>query len=134
MAGAGDALDLRAQRVGGERAGGQDGAARAVLVLESRRVTSSRMTRIDGSAAMASVMRRENSTRSTASAWPAGTARLIGNAQQSRAGAAHLLLEQPGRGVGRFALERVGADQFAEIRGLVGGCQARLPVDDGRIS
>ncbi len=39
-----------------------------------RLVTSSRITRIFGSASIASVMRRENSTRSTASACPAGTA------------------------------------------------------------
>ena len=37
-------------------------------------VTSSRITRMLGSAAIAAAMRRENSTRSTASAWPAGTA------------------------------------------------------------
>ncbi len=45
--------------------------------------------------------------------------------------AAHLLLEQPGRGVGRLALERVGADELAEIGGLVGGGEARLAVDHG---
>ena len=57
--------------------------------------------------------------------------RLVGDAQKSGAGAAHLLLQQPGRGVGRLALERVGADQFAEFGGLVGGRQARLAVDHG---
>ncbi len=41
---------------------------------KSSRVTSSRNTRMWGSAAIASAIRRENSTRSTASAWPAGTA------------------------------------------------------------
>ena len=37
MAGAREALNLGAQRVGGERAGGQDGALRAVLVWEESR-------------------------------------------------------------------------------------------------
>ena len=57
--------------------------------------------------------------------------RFIRNAQESGTRAAHLLLQQPGRGVGRLALERVGADQLAEFGGLVGGGQARLAVDDG---
>jgi hypothetical protein len=60
-----------------------------------------------------------------------GNGGLIGNAQQSRAGAPHLLLQQPGRGVGRLALERVGADQLAEFGGLVRWGQARLAVDHG---
>ena len=57
--------------------------------------------------------------------------RFVRKAQKGGASAAHLLLEQPGRGVGRLALERVGADQFAEVGGLVGGSEARLAVDDG---
>ncbi len=60
-----------------------------------------------------------------------GNGGLVGNAQEGGARAAHLLLEQPGRGVGRFALEGVGADQFAEVGGLVGGSEARLAVDEG---
>ena len=48
-----------------------------------------------------------------------GNGGLVGEGDEARAGAAHLLLEQPGGGVGRFTLERVGADQFAELSGLV---------------
>ena len=39
--------------------------------------------------------------------------------QQGRCGEAHLLLEQPGRGVFAFAFEGVGADEFREVAGLV---------------
>ena len=60
-----------------------------------------------------------------------GDGGFVGKAQESGAGAAHLLLEQPGRGVGRLALERVGADQFAEVGGLVRRREPRLTVDDG---
>lgn len=45
--------------------------------------------------------------------------------------AAHFLLQEPGRGIGRFALEGVGADELTEIDGLVGGGEARLAVDHG---
>jgi hypothetical protein len=44
----------------------------------------------------------------------------VGVGEQEGAGAAHLLLEQPGRGVFGLGLERVGADEFGEVGGLVG--------------
>ena len=43
----------------------------------------------------------------------------VGFGEQDRAGAAHLLLQQPGRGVFGLGFERVGADQFGEVGGLV---------------
>ena len=55
----------------------------------------------------------------------------IGDAQQGRAAPPHLLLQQPGSGVGRFALERIGADQFAELGRLVSRGEPRLSVDHG---
>ena len=44
----------------------------------------------------------------------------VGLGEEDGAGAAHLLLEEPRRGVLRLGLERVGADQFGEVGGLVG--------------
>ena len=44
----------------------------------------------------------------------------VGFGEQEAAGATHLLLQQPGSGVFRLGLERVGADQLGEVRGLVG--------------
>ena len=44
----------------------------------------------------------------------------VGGLQQKRVGAAHLLLQQPGRGVFGFGLEGVGADELGEVGGLVG--------------
>ncbi len=129
--GAGDALDLLAERVGGERAGGEDGAlacrsassARACDLLANHADVglggdgfgdaAGELDAIDGEG----VARRDG--------------RFVGNAQKRGAAAAHLLLEQPGRGVGRLAFEGVGADQFAEVGGLVGGGEARLAVDHG---
>ncbi len=60
-----------------------------------------------------------------------GHSGLIRNAQKRRARPPHLLLQQPRRRVGRLALERVGADQLAELDGLVGRRQPRLAVHDG---
>ena len=61
----------------------------------------------------------ENSARSTARAWPAGTAEASAACEEEGAGAAHLLLEEPGGGVFGFAFEGVGADKFGEVGGLV---------------
>ncbi len=57
--------------------------------------------------------------RSTARAWPAGTAEASAAAQQETVSAAHLLLQQPGRGVLGLGLEGVGADELGEVGGLV---------------
>ena len=51
---------------------------------------------------------------------PGGNGRAAGHVHQQRAGVAHLLLEQPGRGVFTVAFERVGADEFGEEFGLMG--------------
>ena len=63
--------------------------------------------------------------RSTARAWPAGTAEASAAARRKEFGAAHLLLQQPGRGVFGLGLEGVGADELGEVGGLVrfGGAQ-----------
>ena len=53
----------------------------------------------------------------------------VGFGEQDGTRTAHLLLEQPGRGVFGFGLERVRADQFGEVGGLV-----RLVERTGRIS
>ncbi len=49
-----------------------------------------------------------------------GNGRCIRFGQEDGAGAAHLLLEEPGRSVFRLGLEGVGADEFGEVGGLVG--------------
>ena len=57
----------------------------------------------------------------------------VGGLEEEGVGAAHLLLEQPGRGVFGFGLEGVGADEFGEVGGLVGfgGAEgAHLGEDD----
>ena len=43
----------------------------------------------------------------------------VGCGEEERVGAAHLLLEQPGRGVFGLGLEGVGADELGEVGGLV---------------
>ena len=63
-----------------------------------------------------------------------GDGGLVGDAQKRRAGAAHLLLQQPGRGIGRLALERVGADQLAESVVWWAGVRRGLPSTMARIS
>ncbi len=44
----------------------------------------------------------------------------VGCGEEEGVGAAHLLLEQPGRGIFGFGLEGVGADELGEVGGLVG--------------
>ena len=44
----------------------------------------------------------------------------VGFGEEDGAGAAHLLLQEPGRGVFGLGFEGVGADEFGEVRGLVG--------------
>ena len=44
----------------------------------------------------------------------------VGFGEEDGAGAAHLLLEEPGGGVFGLGLEGVGADEFGEVGGLVG--------------
>ena len=44
----------------------------------------------------------------------------VGFGEEEGAGAAHLLLEEPGGGVFGLGLEGVGADEFGEVGGLVG--------------
>ena len=62
-----------------------------------------------------------------------GDGGFVGGLQQERAGAAHLLFEQPGRCVFAFTLEGVGADEFGKVGGLVsfGGAEgAHFGEDD----
>ncbi len=57
----------------------------------------------------------------------------VGFGEEDGPGPAHLLLEEPGRGVFGLGLEGVGADQFGEVGGLVGlggACGAHLVERD----
>ncbi len=60
-----------------------------------------------------------------------GDGGFVSNAQKSGTAAAHLLLEEPGRGVGRLAFERVRADELAKVDRLVGGRETGLAIDHG---
>ena len=115
----------RAQRVGGERAGGQDSVRIGWVRFEAGDFFADDANGWlggDGFGDAPGKLDAIDGQRVTG-----GDGGLVRNAQQGRTGAAHLLLEQPGRGVGRLALERVGADQFAEIGRLVGGRAANRP-------
>ncbi len=90
-----------------------------------RVVTSSRWTVMvpgpePARAAMRAATRWEKSSRSTARAWPAGTAVASASLEEEGVGEAHLLLEEPGGGVEGLGLEGVGADELGEVGGLVG--------------
>ena len=52
---------------------------------------------------------------------------LARDVHQQRTRAAHLLFQQPRRGVLRVGLQRVGADQFREVCTLVSGRRAQRP-------
>ncbi len=83
-------------------------------------VTSSRMTRIPGWEETISVIPLENRIRSTASAEPAATRDIFGDPQKEGTQGRHLSF-QLAVGVSRvFALEGIGADELAEIPGLMG--------------
>ena len=130
MARAGDALDLGAQRVRSKRAGGEDGALRAVLVLvQSCDLFAKDANQRLGGNLLRNPPRKLNAIHGQRVA--GGNGGLIRNAQQRRTRAPHLLLQQPRRGVGRFALQRIGTDQFAELRRLMGRGQPRFSVHHG---
>ena len=56
-----------------------------------------------------------------------GNRGLARDLHQQRTGAAHLLFQQPGRGVLGVGLQRVGAHQLGKVRGLVRGRRAHRP-------
>ncbi len=86
----------------------------------SRVVTSSRWTVMRGSAAMRAATRAENSIAVDGEGVAGGDGGGVGVGEEEGAGAAHLLLEEPGGGVFGLGLEGVGADEFGEVGGLVG--------------
>lgn len=62
-----------------------------------------------------------------------GNRRGVGCGEEEGVGSAHLLLEQPGSGVFRLGLQRVGADEFGEVGGLMslgGASRAHLVESD----
>ncbi len=80
VVGAGEALELGGEGGDGERAGGEDGDVSGSV--SSRCVTSSRWMVMLGCCSRRSATRAEKATRSTARAWPAGTA--VASASASR--------------------------------------------------
>ena len=128
-AGACDALNLSAQGIGGQRAGGENCTLRAVLVL----VQSGDFLANDANARLGGD-RLGNPPRKLDAIHGQGVAGgdcgFIGNAQQRGTRTAHLLLEQPRRGVGRFALQGIGTDQLAKLGRLVSRGQALLAIHD----
>ena len=74
---------------------------------------------ISGCDAIASVTRRREPSRSTASAAPAGTRALVGRAHDQRAEPPHLLLQEADGVIELVAAEGIGADELGEPIGLV---------------
>ncbi len=68
---------------------------------------------------MASVTVRANSSRSTASAAPAGTRAMLGRVHDERVEPAHFFFEEADGIVELVAAERVAADQLGQPIGLV---------------
>ena len=135
-----DALNLRAQRVGSERSRGQNREVlRTVLGLrvfalkqrcaKPRHLLANHANQGLGRNRLGNEPRELDAIHGQCVA--GGDGGPVRNSQECRARPPHLLLEQPGRGVGRLALERVGADQFAELRRLVGRGEPRLSVHHG---
>ena len=115
--GAAEALNLGGQRVGGKRAGGEDGDAIEVFERGDflAHDTDQRLGG-DGFGGEAGELQAIDGQ-----GVPGGDSGAAGEFHEQRTGVAHLLLEQPGSGVFAVALERVGADQFGEEIGLMRG-------------
>ena len=116
MVAAGEPGDLRRQRRRSQRAAGDDGAT-------SARIKCCDLLPVDGDERLAGdgfgdQPRELHSINGKRMSCRDRTCICAG--QQWRAGTAHLLLQEPGRSVLAFALERVGTDQLAEVGGLVG--------------
>ena len=129
--GAGEALEFGGERRAGERAAGEDGDGVGIVFVE---VGDFFATDFD-------VWLRGDEVGDAAGEFDAvdgegvagGNGAGVGGLQEEGAGAAHLLLEQPGRGVFAFALEGVRADELGKVGGLVGfgGAEgAHLREDD----
>ena len=122
------------QGVGGERASSQNRALRAVLVLVECIVEVGEFFANYPNARLSRNRFRDSPRKFDAvdsqrvACW---YSRCIRKTQESGSSAAHLLLQQPGRCVGRLALERVGADQLSEISRLVSWGKPRFSVDHG---
>ena len=117
MLGAGEALEF-----GGE--GGQVSGplARMVIVsasFSSSAVTSSRWTVMRGSAAMRCGYAFGELDAVDGESVAGGNGGGVGFGEEDAAGAAHLLLEEPGSGVFGLGLEGVGADELGEVGGLM---------------
>ncbi len=128
MAGAGDAFDFRAQGVGSEGAGGEDGEGGVGLGKGGYFLANHANQRLGGDGLTNEPGKFHAIDGQCVTCGDSG---FVGDTQQGGTGAPHLLLQQPGRGVGGFAFEGVGTDQFTKIGGLVGRGEARLAIDGG---
>ncbi len=125
--GAGDAFNLSAQRIRSQRPGRQNRALRAVFILvHSCDLFAVNVNQRFGGNRLGNPPRKLHAIHRQRVA--GRHSRLVGDAHQRRACPPHFLLQQPGGGVGRFALERVGADQLAKLGCLVGRSQPRLAI------
>ena len=89
---------------------------------------SLRSISISGSASSAAVIASAKPSRSTASALPAGSLWQIGCAHHQRVEPAHFGMQKAdGAALGIVGAERIGADQFGELSGLVHGGRANGP-------
>ena len=129
VAGAGEPLDLAAEGVRRQRTRGEDCERICRVCFKARDCFADDTNQRLGGDGFRDQPRKLDAIDSQ------GVARRdcgqVCNAKKSRSRPAHLLLQQPGRGVGRFALEGVGTDQLSKIGGLVGWREARLSIHYG---
>ena len=125
MACAGNAFNLRAQRVRGQRAGGQN-RQRIVAQIQPRHFFAHHANPGLGCNGLGDPPRKLDAIHGQRVA--CRYSRCIGNTQQRRPRPSHLLFQQPRRRVRRFTLQRIGADQFSELGRLVGRRQPRLAI------
>ena len=117
VVGAGEALKFGGERGRGERAGGEDGERVGIVGIECGDLFA-----VDGDGGLGCDAGGDAAGELDAvdgQGVAGGDGAGVGLGEQDGTGAAHLLLQQPGRGVLRLGLERVGADQFGEVGGLV---------------
>ena len=132
MVGSGEALEFARQRGRGEGAGGEDGDGVGLVFVERGDLFAA-----DGDAGTVFQQRGDAAGELDTvdgEGVAGGDGGGVGFAEEKGVGAAHLLLEEPGRGVFGLGLEGVGADEFGEVGGLVGlggAVRAHLVEGDG---
>ena len=114
---AGQPLQLGRERRAGQRAGGQNRQVVVAVLVQLRHFLT-----YDGDVGLRSDAFRHAPRELHAihgKRMPCGNGGGVSVRQQHAAGGAHLLLQQPRRGVFALALQRVGAHKLGKVAGLV---------------